>query len=78
MAHPNEDVVREGFAALGRGDMEALRKQFFADDVRNTGAQPPGGSPGHEPNPLKSLVLATAPRANAVIRDYGQHIVSIF
>jgi uncharacterized protein len=34
MAHPNEDLVREGFAAFGRGDMDALRKQFFADDVR--------------------------------------------
>ena len=33
MAHPNEDLVREGFAAFGRGDMDALRKQFFTDDV---------------------------------------------
>jgi hypothetical protein len=23
MAHPNEDLVREGFAAFGRGDMDA-------------------------------------------------------
>jgi ketosteroid isomerase-like protein len=34
MAHPNEDLVREGFAAFGRGDMDVLRKRFFADDVR--------------------------------------------
>ena len=34
MAHPNEDLVREGFAAFGRGDMDAMRKQFFAEDVR--------------------------------------------
>jgi ketosteroid isomerase-like protein len=34
MAHPNEDLVREGFAAFERGDMDALRKRFFADDVR--------------------------------------------
>jgi hypothetical protein len=34
LAHPNEDLVWEGFAAFGRGDMDALRKQFFADDVR--------------------------------------------
>jgi len=33
VAHPNEDLVREGFAAFGRGDMDALRKQFFTDDV---------------------------------------------
>ena len=31
MAHPNEDLVREGFA-FGRGDVDALRK-FFGDDV---------------------------------------------
>jgi uncharacterized protein len=34
VAHPDEGLVREGFAAFGRGDMDALRKQFFADDVR--------------------------------------------
>jgi ketosteroid isomerase-like protein len=34
VAHPKEDLVREGFAAFGRGDMDALRKQSFADDVR--------------------------------------------
>jgi uncharacterized protein len=33
MAHPNEDLMREGFAAFGRGDMDAVRK-FFAADVR--------------------------------------------
>lgn len=32
MAHPNEDLVREGFAAFGRGDMEAL-DQLFADSA---------------------------------------------
>ena len=34
MAHPSEDLLREGFAALERGDMDALRNQFFAADVR--------------------------------------------
>jgi uncharacterized protein len=34
MAHPNEDLVREAFAAFGRGDMDALRKQYFTDDLR--------------------------------------------
>ena len=33
MAHPNEDVVREGFAAFGRGDTDALQ-QYFAPDIR--------------------------------------------
>ena len=28
MAHPN------GFAAFARGDMDALRKQYWADDIR--------------------------------------------
>jgi uncharacterized protein len=34
MAHPNEDLVRETFAASGRGDIAALRNQYFADDIR--------------------------------------------
>lgn len=34
MAHPNEDLVREGFAAFGRGDIDALRDQYFAGDIR--------------------------------------------
>ena len=34
MAHPNEDLVREAFAAFGRGDIDALRDQYFADGIR--------------------------------------------
>ena len=34
MAHPNEVLVREGLAAFGRGDLDALRNQYFAEDIR--------------------------------------------
>lgn len=34
MAHPNEDLVRDAFAAFGRGDIDALRDQYFADGIR--------------------------------------------
>ena len=34
MAHPNEDLVREGYEAFGRGDIEALQSRFFAPDIR--------------------------------------------
>jgi ketosteroid isomerase-like protein len=34
MAHPNEDLVREAFAAFNRGDMDALQKQYWAEDIR--------------------------------------------
>ena len=34
MAHPNEDLVLEAFAAFGRGDIGALRNQYFADGTR--------------------------------------------
>jgi ketosteroid isomerase-like protein len=34
MAHPNEDLIREGFAAFGRGDTDAMQKQFFTEDIR--------------------------------------------
>jgi ketosteroid isomerase-like protein len=33
MAHPNEDLLREGYAAFGRGDLDALQNQFFAPDI---------------------------------------------
>ena len=34
MAHPNEVLVREAFAAFGRGDLDALRSQYWAEDIR--------------------------------------------
>lgn len=45
MAHPNEDLVREGYAAFGRGDIDALQRKFFAEDVRYhvPGKSPLGG-----------------------------------
>lgn len=33
MAHPNEDRFRAGYAAFSSGDMEALRNQFFTEDI---------------------------------------------
>lgn len=33
MTHPNVDIVREGFAAFARGDMDSLQNKFFAPDV---------------------------------------------
>jgi uncharacterized protein len=42
MAHPNEDFIREGYAAFGRGDVDALQHRFFAEDVRY---HVPGRSP---------------------------------
>jgi hypothetical protein len=34
MAHSDEDLVRGAFAAFGRGDLDALRDQYLAEDVR--------------------------------------------
>jgi uncharacterized protein len=34
MTHPNEDLVRGAAAAFERGDMDALRDQYFAADIR--------------------------------------------
>jgi ketosteroid isomerase-like protein len=42
MAHPNENLVREGIAAFQRGDLDALQHQFFAEDIRY---HVPGRSP---------------------------------
>jgi uncharacterized protein len=42
VAHPHEDLVRGAFAASGRGDIGALRDQYFADGI---GLHYPGRSP---------------------------------
>jgi len=34
MGHPDEDVVRQGFAAYARGDIAALREEFFDPSIR--------------------------------------------
>ena len=34
MAHPNEDLLREGVAAFQRGDLDALREKYFAENIR--------------------------------------------
>lgn len=33
MAHPNEDIVRQGYKAFGEGDMDTLRSLFAPDAV---------------------------------------------
>jgi uncharacterized protein len=33
MTQPNEDLVRAASAAFGRGDLSALKDQFFAGDI---------------------------------------------
>jgi hypothetical protein len=34
MTHPNEDLVRDAFAAFGRGDIDALKRDYFAPDIQ--------------------------------------------
>ena len=34
MAHPHEDLMREAFAAFGRGDLDTLQRQYFSEDIR--------------------------------------------
>ena len=45
LAHPNEDLVREAYAAFGRGDMDALRNKYFTENVlyHVTGRSPLAG-----------------------------------
>lgn len=34
MTHPNEALIRDAIAAFSRGDLDALRTQYFAEDIR--------------------------------------------
>lgn len=41
MAHPNEEIVRQGYKAFGEGDMDTLRSLFAPDAVHiATGENP--------------------------------------
>ncbi|MFG1704291.1 nuclear transport factor 2 family protein [Nonomuraea sp. M3C6] len=40
--HPNVKLIRDYYAAYGEGDLEALRRRFFAPDIQWT-------IPGHHP-----------------------------
>jgi ketosteroid isomerase-like protein len=33
VAHPNEDRFRGGYEAFGKGDLDALRNEYFTDDI---------------------------------------------
>lgn len=33
MAHPNVDIVRDGYEAFSRGDLDSLQNYFFAPDI---------------------------------------------
>ena len=35
MAHPNEEIVRQGYKAFGEGDMDTLRSLFAPDAVHS-------------------------------------------
>ena len=41
MAHPNEDIVRRGFAAFGTGDIATLRELLADDTVWHVGGRSP-------------------------------------
>lgn len=44
MAHPNEEIVRQGYKAFGEGDMDTLRSLFAPDAVHiATGNNPLAG-----------------------------------
>ncbi|MGH9086449.1 MAG: nuclear transport factor 2 family protein [Acidimicrobiales bacterium] len=44
MAHPNEDIVRQGYKAFGEGDMDTLRSLFAPDVIHSaTGNNPLAG-----------------------------------
>jgi hypothetical protein len=58
MGHPNEDLVRQGYDAFAKGDLDTLRKVFAADAVWHT--------PGHN-------VLAGDHRGiDAILGFFGQ------
>jgi ketosteroid isomerase-like protein len=55
MAHPNEDLIRRGFDAFAKGDMDTLRELFDADiDYHVPGRSPLAGD-YHGPDEVLGL-----------------------
>lgn len=85
MAHPNEDLVRETFAAFGRGDMDALQKTW-AEGIRwhNPGRSPIGGDFNgieHVTQGFALLAELTGGTASAELHDVlanDEHAVALF
>ena len=78
MPHPNEALLRGMFAASSRGDIDALRSQYWAEDIRwhvagwrGSGVgemQWAHGDPLPEKGPAVSLSPPRAGRSAAIVR----------
>jgi ketosteroid isomerase-like protein len=55
MAHPNEDLIRRGFDAFGKGDMETLRELFDPDVAYHLPGRSPLAGDYHGPDEVLGL-----------------------
>jgi uncharacterized protein len=77
MAHPNEDLLRDGYAAFGRGDLDTLQNQFFAPDIT---WHYPGKSPFagdyHGPGEVAGWLVRTFEVSGGTIRVQLNDVVA--
>ena len=55
MAHPNEDLIRRGFDAFGKGDMDTLRELFDPDITYHLPGRSPLAGDYHGPDEVLGL-----------------------
>jgi ketosteroid isomerase-like protein len=55
MAHPNEELMRRGFDAFGRGDMDALRELFDPEIAYHVPGRNPLAGDYHGPDQVLGL-----------------------
>jgi uncharacterized protein len=68
MAHPNEDLVRRGYAAFGSGDMAALRELFADDLVWHVGGRSPIAGDYKGKDEVLGFFAQLAERAGGTLR----------
>jgi uncharacterized protein len=68
MAHPNEDLVRRGFAAFGTGDIATLRELLADDIVWHVGGRSPITGDYKGKNEVLGFFAQLAERAGGTFR----------
>ena len=68
MAHPNEDLVRRGFAAFGTGDFATLSELFADDIVWHAGGRSPIAGDYTGKDKVFGLFAQLAERAGGTFR----------
>jgi ketosteroid isomerase-like protein len=76
MAHPNEDMVRRGYAAFGTGDMATLSELFADDIVWHVGGRSPITGDYKGKGEVFGFLAQLAERAGGTFRSEAHDVLA--